>query len=115
MTFSLKTATLAGAAIALFGAVSVASAADVEKGRQKAEQVCAACHGKDGNTPIDPSYPKLAGQAGDYLVEALKAYKNESRRNAIMGAQAKALSAADIDNLAAYYAKLPGQMSSKKH
>ena len=110
----LKTATLAGAAFATLMIASTAGAADIQKGREKADQVCAACHGKDGNTPIDPSYPKLAGQAADYLVEALKGYKNESRKNAIMVGQAKALSSADIENLAAYYASLPGQLSSKK-
>jgi cytochrome c553 len=110
----LKTATLAGAAFASLSFVATAHAADLQKGREKADQVCAACHGKDGNTTIDPSYPKLAGQAADYLVEALKGYKNESRKNAIMVAQAKALSSADIKNLAAYYASLPGQISSKK-
>ena len=110
----LKTATLAGAAIASLTLAATGHAADIQKGREKADQVCAACHGKDGNTPIDPSYPRLAGQAADYLVVALKGYKNESRKNAIMGAQAKGLSSADIDNLAAYYASLPGQLSSKK-
>lgn len=110
----LKTATLAGAAIASLTAIPAAQAGDLQKGRQKAEQVCAACHGKDGNTTIDPSYPKLAGQAADYLAEALKGYKNESRKNAIMNAQAKALSSADIQNLAAYYASLPGQLSNRK-
>lgn len=100
--------------VAAIGTIATASAADLAKGREKADQVCAACHGKDGNTPIDPSYPRLAGQAGDYLLEALLAYKNEGRKNAIMGAQAKGLSKADMQNLAAYYASLPGQLSSRK-
>ncbi len=91
-----------------------ASAADVAAGQAKAEQVCAACHGKDGNTPIDPSYPKLAGQHRDFLERALLDYQNETRKNAIMGAQAKGLSKADIQNLAAYYASLPGQLTSRR-
>ena len=49
-------------------------AANIEQGRVKAEQVCAACHGKDGNTPIDPSYPRLAGQYKDFLERALHGY-----------------------------------------
>jgi cytochrome c553 len=36
---------------------------------------CASCHGKDFQSPIDPAYPKLAGQHQDYLVQALKAYQ----------------------------------------
>jgi cytochrome c553 len=106
-----KTAILAAALVGFSG---VASAADVAKGREKAEQVCAACHGKDGNTPIDPSYPKLAGQHADYLLQALIAYKNETRKNPIMGAQAKPLSRADMQNLAAYYSSLPGQLSHRR-
>lgn len=104
--------------VAAFGAalfmVGGASAADVAKGREKADQVCAACHGKDGNTPIDPSYPKLAGQHADYLVRVLLDYKSEQRRNAIMVAQAKGLSRADIENLSAYYASLPGTLSHRR-
>lgn len=114
MTRTLKHAAPLGAALALMLAVSSASAADPAKGREKADQVCAACHGKDGNTPIDPAYPKLAGQAADYLYEALLAYKNESRKNAIMGGQAKGLSKAEMENLAAYYAGLPGQLSARR-
>lgn len=91
-----------------------AQAADIEKGRQKAEQVCAACHGKDGNTPVDPSYPKLAGQHKDFLERALLDYRAETRKNAIMVAQAKQLTRDDVRNLAAFYASLPGGLSVKR-
>ncbi len=96
------------------GALGSALAGDASKGKEKADQVCAACHGKDGNTPIDPSYPKLAGQHEDYLVRVLRDYQSDARKNAIMAAQAKALSRADIDNLAAYYAGLPGKLSHNR-
>lgn len=91
-----------------------AQAADVAKGKEKADAVCAACHGKDGNTPIDPSYPKLSGQHRDYLERALLDYRSGQRANAIMAGQAQALSRDDIRNLAAYYASLPGQLSAKR-
>ncbi|RIK91072.1 MAG: cytochrome C [Burkholderiales bacterium] len=91
-----------------------AQAQNVDAGRQKAEEICAACHGKDGNTPIDPSYPKLAGQYQDYLEHSLLDYKHDRRKNPIMGAQAKPLSRADIRNLAAYYASLPGTVSNRR-
>lgn len=91
-----------------------AAAGDADKGRQKAEQVCAACHGKDGNTPIDPSYPRLAGQHEDYLAYTLIEYRNERRKNPIMVGQAKQLSDADIANLAAYFARLPGQLTHRR-
>lgn len=101
-------------ALALCVAAGAAQAADLAQGRQKADEVCAACHGKDGNTPIDPTYPRLAGQHRDYLERALLDYQSEQRRNPIMGAQAKQLSRADIRNLAAFYASLPGTMSHKR-
>lgn len=113
----MKSTRSAIAAIVALAATSVAtgvSAADADKGRQKADQVCAACHGKDGNTPIDPSYPRLAGQHGDYLQRALLDYQADHRKNPIMGAQAKQLSRADIENLAAYYASLPGTLSHQR-
>jgi cytochrome c553 len=100
------------AALALLAAP--ASAGNIELGRAKAEQVCASCHGKDGNTPIDPSYPKLAGQYRDFLERALLDYRSEARKNAIMVAQAKQLSRADINNLAAYYASLPGSLTVRR-
>jgi cytochrome c553 len=72
---------------------------------------CAACHGADYNKPIDPGYPKLAGQHADYLAHALTAYKRgdgpNGRANAIMGGQVKPLSNNDIKDLAAYFHSLP--------
>jgi len=99
----------AGAMLATVAAPSVS--ADIAAGEKLATERCAACHGKDGNTPIDPSYPRLSGQYEDYLAHSLRAYKQDQRKNAIMGAQAKLLSREDILNLAAYYASLPGMMS----
>jgi len=100
--------------LALAGFASGAQAADIDKGRQKAEQVCAACHGKDGNTPVDPSYPKIAGQPADYLYQSLLAYRNETRSNPIMAGMAKPLTNAEMRDLAAYYASLPGQLRYRR-
>jgi cytochrome c553 len=108
-TFSLVAVTLT----AIGSISSVSWASDIAAGQQKAE-VCAACHGKDGNTPIDPSYPKLAGQHANYLERTLKNYKSGARKNAIMAAQAALLSNKDIENLSAYYASLPGTLTVKK-
>jgi cytochrome c553 len=104
--------TIAAAAILSSASLQV-QAADIAEG-QKKSATCAACHGKDGNTPIDPSYPKLAGQHKDFLVRALKDYKSGARKNAVMGGQAAALSSKDMENLAAYYASLPGNLSVMK-
>ncbi|WP_417567412.1 c-type cytochrome [Marinobacter sp.] len=98
------------AGILAFGTAvpAVVSAADVAAGKAKAA-VCAACHGQNGLAQI-PTYPNLAGQNEQYLVAALKAYKNKERSGgqaAIMQGQAAALSDEDIANLAAYFASLP--------
>ena len=110
--FRLLFPLMAGAALLL--AAVPATAVDLGAGEKLATERCAACHGKDGNTPIDPSYPRLSGQPEDYLVHALRAYKNDDRKHAIMGAQAKLLSRDDIANVSGYYARLPGMMTYER-
>lgn len=98
---------LAVAVIAAAMASGVASAGDAAAGKAKAA-VCAACHGANGIAAIK-TYPNLAGQNKDYLVAALKAYKNKERTGGmapIMQGQAAALSDADMANLAEYYSTL---------
>ena len=82
-------------------------AGDAAKGQQKAQQVCAACHGPDGNKPSAPDQPVLAGQYYDYLVHALSDYKNGRRNNAIMKGFAGQLSKQDIEDLAAWFSSQP--------
>jgi cytochrome c553 len=78
---------------------------------------CASCHGANLNKPIDPSYPKLAGQHSDYLYVALKAYQTEGnphvgRSNAIMSAQAKPFSHAELKTIAKFIGGLPGELQT---
>jgi len=102
--------------VAALAAVAVqgAAAADPAAGGKIADAQCAACHGKDGKTPTDPSYPKIAGQYSDYLLKALNDYHTGARKNPIMGAIAKPLSKSDMQNLAAYFASLPGPLTHRK-
>jgi cytochrome c553 len=81
-----------------------AFAGDAAAGAVKAKQVCAACHGEDGNKPLQPDFPKLGGQHADYLLHSLKAYRSGARKNPIMMPQAQALSTQEMEDLAAYYA-----------
>ncbi len=76
---------------------------NAENGKAKAAQVCAACHGADGNKPSAPDQPILAGQHYDYLVKALSDYKTGKRANAIMKVFAAQLSKQDIEDLAAWF------------
>jgi cytochrome c553 len=83
-------------------------------GAEKAKQVCAACHGPDGNTPTTPDFPLLGGQHYDYLVRALTDYKTGTRKNAIMAGQAQGLSQKEIEDLAAYFAAQPSKLGTKR-
>ena len=82
---------------------------DLAKGQAKAAEVCAACHGADGNSN-SPANPKLAGQHADYLYKQLTNFKPKAgakeaeRANAVMLAFASQLSDADMRNVAAYFA-----------
>ena len=82
---------------------------NADAGKAKAAQVCAACHGPEGNKPSDPTQPILAGQHYDYLVRALNDYKIGRRNNPIMKGFAAGLSKKDMEDLAAWFA---GQKSA---
>lgn len=108
-------AALTALTLTLYAVPMTAQASDpVASARTKAETLCAACHGKDGNTPIDPSYPRLAGQYRDYLERTLLDYLSGARKNAIMGAQVQGLSRAEISALAAYYSAMPGDLRVRR-
>lgn len=73
-----------------------------------AQQVCSDCHGLTGSA-VSPNFPNLAGQTPAYLVAQLKSYKNHGRRELAdleyMWGLSRSLTDAQIDGLAAYYAK----------
>jgi cytochrome c553 len=78
---------------------------------------CMACHGDNFNKPIDPSYPKIAGQHADYLFVALKSYKTDSnatwgRSNGVMAGVAKPYSNDELKELAKYVSSLPGELKT---
>ncbi|HTQ00620.1 MAG TPA: cytochrome c [Casimicrobiaceae bacterium] len=94
-------------------ASSAALAADIEAGKKKVQEVCAACHGIDGGTPTTPDYPKLAGQYPDYLAKALRDYKSGRRKNPIMAGMAQGLTDKDIENVSEYFYVQPSNLASK--
>jgi cytochrome c553 len=95
------------ASMFVLAAFFVSTAADAkgnaEKGKAKAAEICAACHGADGAKPIAPDQPILAGQYPDYLVKALSDYKSGKRANPIMKAFAGQLSRQEMEDLAAWF------------
>ncbi|GBL32724.1 cytochrome c4 [Methylophilaceae bacterium] len=66
--------------------------------------VCAACHGVDGNSAISAN-PKLSGQHPEYLYKQLTNFKSGARANAVMSGMAGMLSDADMHLVAEYYSK----------
>lgn len=72
---------------------------------------CGACHGQDGATGLDPTYPNLAGQNEKYLFSQLKLIQSEQRSIPLMAGQLAGKSEQDLANIAAYYASLPGKVS----
>lgn len=84
-----------------------ANAADLAKGKQIAENICAACHSIDGNSGI-AMYPKLSSQHAQYIFTQTKDIKEGKRTtgsSAAMAPMVQNLSDDDIRNVAAYYTK----------
>lgn len=85
---------------------------DLEAGRKKA-QVCAACHGADGNS-VAGNFPNLAGQTWRYLYIQLKDFKEGRRKDPVMSPMAAPLSRQEMIDIANFYAAQPAKPSSFK-
>jgi len=86
---------------------------DLAKAQQIVTQICAACHGADGNSAA-PANPNLAGQGADYITLQLAHFKAGVRVNATMQAMSATLSDADMQALGAYFAQQkPKGLSAK--
>ncbi len=102
------------------GATALASApaATGDAAALVAKGNCVSCHGANFSAPIAPSYPRIAGQHGDYLFVALKSYKADAanpqvgRNNAIMGGVAKQFSNAELKQIANYVSSLPTDLKT---
>ena|ERR1700680_1941081 len=104
---SLVSALALAVACAALSGTPTASAKD-EAGNKKADEACAACHGPEGNKPITPETPRLAGQQYGYLVQALTSYRKGTRDNAVMSAMAKPLTEREVRDLAWYFSRQQG-------
>ena len=77
------------------------------RGQQISGQVCAACHGADGNSPLAPN-PILAGQHAEYTQKQLANFKAQGgkpaeRPSTVMAGMVANLSADDMRHLGAYF------------
>lgn len=92
-------------------------AADAKVAALLQKGACVSCHGDNFSKPIDPSYPKIAGQFQDYLFVALKSYKTENqgtwgRSNGVMGGIAKQFTNAELKAMASYIGSLDGDLKT---
>ncbi|MBV2121436.1 MAG: cytochrome c4 [Candidatus Thiodiazotropha sp. (ex Ctena orbiculata)] len=94
---------LVTATLALSFTVGLAQAAgNAEEGKNKSA-TCAGCHGAEGNSPLNPIWPKIAGQHPAYIEKQIKDFKANKRSDPMMTPMAMPLSDQDIADLAAYY------------
>jgi cytochrome c553 len=71
-------------------------------------QLCAACHGPDGNS-TNPQVPSIAGQPKLFLENQLILFREELRRSEQMLPVVKGLKDAEVVKLAEHFSKLPAK------
>ncbi|MEN8177535.1 MAG: c-type cytochrome [Pseudomonadota bacterium] len=84
-------------------ASGIQAAGNAEVGQTKSV-ACMACHGPDGNSPVNPIWPKLAGQHPKYIEKQLKDFKSGNRTDPTMIGMVAPLSEQDMADLAAFFA-----------
>jgi len=73
----IKTATAMAVALVVLSPAALAlDGAELYK-----TKTCSTCHGKDGKSPILPTYPKVAGQNEAYTLQQMKDIKSGTRAN----------------------------------
>jgi quinohemoprotein ethanol dehydrogenase len=78
----------------------------VAQGSTSGAPACAQCHAFAGTSDSSGAFPRIAGQSASYLSQQLRDFSSGVRANAVMAPIARALSADDIDDVAAYYANV---------
>ena len=107
---SWKTPTAIGWAVALAGLIALGACNGCERRGDAVVEgtvhVCSSCHGLEGRS-ISPTFPRLAGQQHDYLVNQLQAFRDHTRADphahTYMWGMAARLSDTTISGLADYY------------
>ena len=79
----MKTFALATASAGLMLGASLAAA---DGAALYTAKLCNTCHGADAKTPVMPTYPKLAGQTADYLLQQIKDIRDGKRTNGMTAA-----------------------------
>ena len=87
--------------LAMFATGTIQADGDPSAGQAKS-QICAACHGLDGNS-LMPQNPVLAGQVPGYIAQQLARFKSGVRKNAIMAGMTQLLSEQDMQDMDAWF------------
>jgi cytochrome c553 len=77
------------------------------QGNGKGAAPCQSCHGVDGGGQAAGGFPRLAGLDATYLRRQLDAFVEGTRDNPVMKVMASALTEAERQAMAGYYARLP--------
>lgn len=98
----------AAAMFCAFAQGTALASGNAEAGKVKSS-TCIGCHGSPNYSNVYPAYrvPMLGGQHPEYIVAALKAYKNGERSHPTMKAQAAQMSDQDMADIAAYLSSAP--------
>jgi cytochrome c553 len=102
LVVSLVAALVATSAFATAHAAAPAGKGDPKAAESIVNQLCAACHGVDGNSAAAAN-PKLAGLNAEYINKQLNEFKSGARSSPVMSGMVATLSPQDMLNLAAYY------------
>ena len=76
---------------------------------QERLQLCAACHGEDGNS-TNPQVPSIAGQPKLFIENQLILFREELRRSEQMLPVVKGLKDAEVIKLAEHFSKRPAKV-----
>ena len=97
----IRVFTLMGVLALLVTMNTAGMAQDAEAGKAKSG-TCVACHGTDGNSPLE-QFPKIAGQVPGYIADQLASFKSGQRPGPVMMAMVAALSEQDMADMDAWY------------
>ena len=106
-SFALLMAAICGMIFAAASAAAEEQASgkvDLAKAQQIASQVCAACHGSDGNS-VAAANPTLAGQPAQYIALQLQHFKAGVRPSPIMAGMVANLTPEDMTALGVYFSQ----------
>ena len=109
----LSAALVATSALANEPAAVPSSKGDPKQAEAIVNQVCAGCHGVDGNSAI-PANPKLAGLNAEYIHKQLQNFKSGERKSVVMAGMVANLSPQDMQNLAAYFSGQQAKQGTSK-